>query len=133
MRNCALACCLTLGVMASAQAQGVDLTMPPDFRADRPAPASSDKAAKVAKRKDAAQHTGTKLNREPIRQAGPPDISAPSRAKPESDPLSLGMSWNANNTSEGATRATSGLSEVNKNHDGEAAGLGAKLGLGYKF
>jgi hypothetical protein len=51
----------------------------------------------------------------------------------EENPLSVGGSWNANNTAEGATRATSGLSEPNKNHDGESAGIGAKLGFGYKF
>ena len=132
MRTLAIVGCLMLGVAASAHAQDADLTLPPDLRGDTAASASVARAVRPAKAKKATARTGTRAEPKtasPVAADGA-SVTAPKAADA---PVSFGMKWNANNTPESATRATSGLSEINKNHDGEAAGVGAKLGLGYKF
>jgi hypothetical protein len=127
----ALLCLTALATLSAAQAQDADLTLPPELRLKQPAPTAAGEPVKPAKTQKSTR-AEAKKNIPPPQDSAPPVVASP-RTKTEENPLSLGMSWNANNTAEGATRATSGLTETNKNHDGESAGVGAKLGLGYKF
>jgi predicted small lipoprotein YifL len=130
MRTVFLAFHVLLAMVSVGCAQGVDLTTPPDFKVAPPTAAPKSQPAK--KKAINAKHAAAKSN-PPLDQHTNQDLVTPPRAKTEENPLSFGMKWNGSNASENSTRATSGLTEDNKNRDGEAAGVGAKLGLGYKF
>ena len=125
--------CLLIGATSASCAQVTDLTVPPSFRAG--ASAKDDAAGAHPpgpSKKQTASH-GKKANADPAPlKAVEPVPESASRAQ-EEDRLGLVTKWQSNNTSETSTRATSGLSEVNKNHDGESAGSGGQVGFKYKF
>lgn len=109
-----------------------DLTLPPEFRSPAPtsaqaktSPDAKPRGLPTAKRTPAQTQT-TKPGRDAASAA------VPSKQTQE-DHLSVGVSWKANNTAPGATWATSGLPQENKNHPDEAAGAGGLFGLKYKF
>ncbi len=109
-----------------------NLTLPPELRSQA-ATSAQDKTAADARHRDPATAKGTPARKQaaaPARNAAPA-AEAPKHSK--EDPLSLGMSWKANNSSVGSTWATSGLPQENKNHSDEAAGAGGLVGLKYKF
>jgi len=99
-----------LAAIAPACAQE-DLTLPPEFRSqasalpqDTPFPDSKHQGPAPAKRTPVQKQTAA-----PARDAD--SAAAPKRT--DDDRLSFGMSWKPNNTTDAATRATSGLSGDN--------------------
>jgi hypothetical protein len=120
-----------LSAIAPAFAQE-DLTLPPELRSS--APNSAQDAPSVdAKHRDPATTKRTAAQKQAAAPARDPGSAAATPKHPEEDPISLGMSWKANNTAVGATWATSRLPQENKNHPDEAAGAGGLVGLKYKF
>jgi hypothetical protein len=120
-----------LTAIAPAFAQE-DLTLPPEFRSQAPK-LPQDAPSLDSKHQGPAQAKRTLVQKETAAPARNADSAAASAKHADDDRLSFGMSWKANNTTEAATRATSGLSGDNKNHPDEAAGAGGLLGLKYKF
>ena len=111
------------GLIGSCGVRAEDLTLPPELRSAAP-PRVVQPDEKGAGKLKRDQHP-------PAPVAASDGPGAPSTA-PE-DRIGFMTKWNASNTAETATRATSGLSEANKNHDGESAGAGAQVGFKYKF
>ena len=122
-----------IGATSATCAQGTDLTVPPAFRAGTSA---HDDVAGTRPPGPSKRQTTTLSKKAKADPALPKAIEpAPESASrtQEEDRLGLVTKWKSNNTSESSTRATSGLSEINKNHDGESAGSGGQVGFKYKF
>jgi hypothetical protein len=121
-----------------AQAED-DLILPPDLRAPGhdldPSPASKQKSVKAPASKN-ANNSKSASKKKPA----PSDVAEPAAAasktampaaKPDEDPLSFGMQWNATDHTNGGPGSLS--EELNKNINGAAVGTGAEVGVKYKF
>ncbi len=124
------------GVIVAARADEA-LTLPPELRAGATAPAAPkaplSKPKKAARSQQAAA-PATPTATSATTPVAVPAVADPLRSKPQDDPLSFGMKWNADNQPNHGAATTDGLIDgYNKTLNNQPVGSGGEVGFKYKF